>query len=495
MSGFAEYDQYDALGLAALVRSGAVTPVELLEEAIARAERLNPVLNAVVTPMYDEARRALATAPMDGTFAGVPILLKDLLHAYAGVPMATGSAALRHFVPREDSVVVNRLRRAGAIAFGKTNVPEFGLVATTEPAAFGATRNPWDTTRSAGGSSGGSGAAVAAGITPLGTATDGGGSIRIPAAWCGLFGLKPTRGRVSSGPYYGTVWDDAVVHGVLTRSVRDTAAALDVLAGAEPGDPYPSPPPERSFLSQLDRAPGALRIGICLDSPIGRSVHPDCRRAAEETATLLESMGHSVEEVPYPVDGRKVASCYILMAAGHIAAELRAVGRQFGIRAARAGIEPATRLVGMIGEAMSAAEFVESRNVWNEFGRAMAAFHQRYDLLLTPSTAVPPVPLRSLLPSVLETTAIRVVNALRAGRLVRATGMIERLALDNMEPVPFTQLANLTGQPAISVPTHRSPDGLPHGVQLIGRVGEDALLLRLAARLEEARPYAPPPAR
>lgn len=488
MTRLPDYDRYDALGLAGLVRGGEVTPAELLEEAIARAEEANPSLNAIVTPMYEIGRR-IAASPPPGPFSGVPFLLKDLLQPMAGARMTAGSAALRSYVPPVDSHVVSRFRAAGLVPFGKTNVPEFGLVATTEPRAYGATHNPWSLERSPGGSSGGSGAAVAAGIVPMAGANDGGGSIRIPAAWCGLFGLKPSRGRVGAGPLNSEVWGGAVADLVLSRSVRDSAAALDAIIGLAPGDPYPFAPPERPYVEELGRAPGRLRIAFNTRSPIGREVDPECARAVEDAAALLEELGCDVEEAAPAIDGLAVARAYLALYFGEVAAEMRWLESVVGKSIAHAGVEETTRLVGLIGESIPAAEHVASRRRWNDFARAMGEFHAIYDLYLTPTTAALPVPLGSLGQSSVERMALRAVNLVRAGGLVKASGIAERIALENMAPVPFTQLANLTGQPAMSVPLHWTVDGLPCGVHFIAPIGGEALLFRLAARLEEARPW------
>jgi len=484
----AEYDRHDALGLADLVRRGEITREELLEEAIRRTEALNPRLNAVITPMYESARRSLREPAVDGPFDGVPLLLKDLLHAFAGVPLSRGSAALRGHVPDYDSVFVERLRRAGFVPFGKTNVPEFGLVAVTEPEAFGATRNPWDLSRTPGGSSGGSAAAVAAGLTPIASATDGGGSLRIPAAWCGLFGLKPSRGRVPAGPFHSEVWGGAVAEHVLTRSVRDSAAILDVLTGACPGDPFHIDSPARPFLKEIERPPPPLRIAFSVRSPLDSPVDPECRRAVHETVALLESLGHRVEEAAPRIDGASVAHAYLTMYFGQVAADVRWVAAEVG-ESAKRKLEAATRVLALIGDSLPSGEYVSVGRLWNRFGRIMGAFHLEYDLLLTPTTATLPLRVGELNRSPLQKLALQLANQIGAGGILRFTGLIERLALKNLEPVPFTQLANLTGQPAMSVPLHWTPEGLPCGVQFMAPVGGEALLFRLAAQLETARPW------
>lgn len=487
MSGFPEYDRYDGLGLAELVRSRQVTPAELLEEAITRLGEVNPTLNAVITPMFELARET-AAAPIDGPFVGVPFLLKDLLQAFAGVPMSSGSEALRGSVPERDSDLVRRFKAAGLNAFGKTNVPEFGLVAVTEPTAFGPSRNPWNTERTPGGSSGGSAAAVASGVVPLASGNDGGGSIRIPAAWCGLFGLKPSRGRVPVGPQFGEIWNGAVQDHVLTRSVRDSAAILDAIIGPAPGDPYRYERPERPFREEVYSTPERLRIAFSTRSPIGMPVDRECVRAVEIAAHLLEGLGHSVEEKQPEIDGMDVARAYLNIYFGHVAADLRWLSGEVGADALHK-VELVTRFVGMLGESIPAAEYVEWTRRWNDFGRAMGRFHQEHDLYLTPATASLPVEIGSLEQSLAERLGMMLAASTGAGRLVRASGIPEQLALEQLAPVPFTQLANLTGQPAMSVPLHWSEDGLPCGAHFMAAVGNEALLFQVAGQLEQAKPW------
>jgi amidase len=484
-----DYPAYDAVGLAELVRRGEVTPLELLEAAIARTEQLNPELNAVIYRMYAHARE-LATRPLpDGPFRGVPFLLKDLLQAYAGFPLSSGSAALRDWVPPGDAEVVRRFRRAGVVTFGKTNVPEFGLVAFTEPEAFGPARNPWDPERTPGGSSGGAAAAVAARLVPIAGANDGGGSIRIPASYCGLFGLKPTRGRTPAGPFFGEIWEGASVEHVLTRSVRDSAVMLDAIRGPDAGAPYQAPAPERPYAEELHRAPGRLRIAFSTRSPLGDAVHPECVRAVEDAARRLEALGHDVEAAEPEIDGMAVARAYLTLYFGQVAADLKWLAEERG-RAALKEIELPTRALGLLGRALPSSEYVAQHRAWNTFARAMAAFHERYDLYLTPTVAGLPPHIGELQPSARERALLRLANALRLGRALLATGIIDQLAHDNLAKTPFTQLANLTGAPAMSVPLHWTAAGLPVGVHFMAPWGEEATLLRLAAQLEAEAPWA-----
>ena len=488
MQEFADYAQYDALGLAALLARGEVSAVELLHTAQCRADRAQPRLNALVRRMDAAADATLRAGVPAGMFSGVPYLLKDLMQAYAGVPMSMGSAALRDYVPAEDDVLVQRLKRAGLVIFGKTNVPEWGLVAYTEPKAFGATRNPWDLTRTPGGSSGGSAAAVAARIVPAAGANDGGGSIRIPAAYCGLFGLKPSRGRVSPGPEDGEVWMGAACEHALTRSVRDSAALLDAVAGAAPGDPFEIAP-AGSFLTATQAPPPRLRIAFSTASPLHAPVARHCVDAVHATARLLESLGHHVEEAAPRIDGMALMHAYLMLYFGEVAAQAREL-RALLPRARVAQLEPATRALAAIGEAISAGEYMRSQHRWNDFGRALGAHFAQYDLYLTPTTADLPPRIGELAPTPLQEHLLALAARLRAGGLLRRLGIVEQVAMRNLARTPFTQLANLTGVPAMSVPLQWTDAGLPVGVQFMGRFGSETLLFALAAELERAQPWA-----
>lgn len=485
---FAEYDQYDGLGLAGLVREGQVSVAELCAEAITRIETLNPSLNAVVTPLYEQARAA-AAAPAEGPFAGVPLLVKDLGYAVAGVPLTEGSRALAGFVPDHDSELVLRIRATGALICGKTNTPEFGLLAITEPELFGPCRNPWDPELTPGGSSGGSAAAVAAGMVPLAAGGDGGGSIRIPSAYCGLFGLKPSRGRTPTGPDHGQLWQGAVVDHVLTRSVRDSAAMLDATCGPEPGSPYVIAPPARPYSEELEHDPAPLKVALCTDSPLGTEVHPHCQRAAVEAGLLLRELGHEVEEAAPPIDGSALAGSYLAMYFGEVAARLAALEPVLGRKAGPGDVEPLTFTLALLGRTFSAGYMTENLHRWGEAGRAMGRFFQRYDLYLTPTTALPPARIGELAPAGAEAIMLKVVNALRLGRLLKAAGLVDGMAARALARTPFTQLANLCGLPAMSVPLYQGPDGLPHGAQFVAPFGREDLLLSLAAQLERARPW------
>jgi amidase len=486
-----EYGRLDALALADLVRRREVTPGELLEEAIARAERVNPRINAIVTPMYEQARRdAAALPPADGPFRGVPLLLKDLDAAVAGVAHAAGCRFLADFRPTRDSTIVERFRRAGAVIFGKTSTPELGITPFTEPKLFGPTRNPWNLEVTPGGSSGGAGAAVAAGILPVAHANDGGGSIRIPASCCGLFGLKPTRGRTPVGPDHTQLWSGFAIGHVLSRSVRDSAAMLDAIAGPEPTSPYWPPPAARPFLAEVGAPPGRLRIALT-KRPFVTSVppHPDCVAAADDAARLLSQLGHDVEEADLDIDGDAFARDFFVLVCVEIAAILARCEQRAGRRARRRDVETNTALIATIGRQQTAVRASLARDRLDAAVRQIAPAADRFDLILSPTLGLPPPAIGALAPRGAEAFAHDVLIALRLGFLLRLPGVVEAAVRRVFAFMPFTPLANVSGQPAASVPLHWNAAGLPIGVHLQARFGDEATLLRVAAQLEAARPW------
>lgn len=489
MPRFPEYASHDAVALATLVRTRQASPSELVEAAIERIEALNPRLNAVIHPMFEQARAAARAGVPEGPFHGVPFLVKDLVSTVAGEPFRCGSRFLRDYRPPADSELVRRYRRAGLIIAGKTNTPEFGLTPFTEPERFGPTRNPWALDRTPGGSSGGSAAAVASGMVPMAGGGDGGGSIRIPASCCGLFGLKPSRGRVPTGPGIGEIWQGAVVEGVLTRSVRDSAALLDAVQGPDPGAPYWAPPPERPFSEELAREPGQLRIAFTTRPMMGRHVDPACVAAVEDVARLLQSLGHVVEEAAPAVDGPALSQAFLTMLCGELRGDIRDAEGLLGRRARAADFEPATWALALLGEQLTAAEFVQAVRFLERTSRQVGAFFEQWDMLLTPTLAMPPVPIGSLQPSRAERLQLGVLGKLRAGRLLRLGGVLQQAAEQVFEFIPWTPVFNVTGQPAMSVPLTWSAEGLPIGTHLVGRAADEARLFQLAAQLEVARPW------
>lgn len=460
---------FDATAQAELVRKREVTSAELVAAAIERIERVNPQLNAVVTPMYEQARSNAASELPDAPFAGVPFLLKDLQAAYEGVRMTAGSRYLRDFAPNGDSELVKRYKRAGLIVVGKTNTPEFGILPTTEPALFGATRNPWDTTRTTGGSSGGSAAAVAAGLTPMAHANDGGGSIRIPASCCGVFGLKPTRARNPLGPHFGDLFSGLIAEHAVTRSVRDSAALLDATAGVELGDPYCAPPPARPFLQEVGADPGKLRIAFITTAPTGVPVHPDCITAVADAAKLCAELGHAVEEAAPQLNGEMLINAFMTIWSAGNAWTVDSLSFAFGGKPKPEDFEPGTWALIEMGRRQSAPAYLLAVQTLQIYARRVAQFMEKYDVLLTPTLAEPPLPLGSFV----STPEDPMAGMRRAGRFA-----------------PFTPICNATGQPAMSVPLYWSADNLPIGTHFVARFGDEATLFRLAAQLEAARPWA-----
>ncbi|MDR7303461.1 amidase [Haloactinomyces albus] len=483
---YSEYRKHDGVALAERIRNGEMSAAEVLEAAIARAESVNGRINALTRTCYDEARER-AGRELSGPLAGVPFLLKDLHQEHAGAASSAGSRALRDVHAPETAEVVRRWLDAGLVIFGRTNAPEFGAKPITEPLAFGPTRNPWELTRTPGGSSGGAAAAVAAGIVPLAGASDGGGSIRIPAACCGLFGLKPGRGLVPSGPERAENFHGASLDGVISRSVRDSAAALDTLIGHDPAGPYLAGAPERDFSEELNREPGALRIGFSAESALG-APHPHAVSALTDAAELLESLGHEVEEVPSPVDLEALTVDFLEAWSVKLASAMNEAIQRTG--ASETSFELDTRLLAAIGRTFSGPEYSAVLDRWHGHTRKLAEFHRQHDLLLTPSLAGPPVRIGELETPGLLQEAGKIALTLRLGPVLRASGVVDRVARANLRHVPYTQLANITGRPAMSVPLYWNPEGLPLGVQFVAPLGGEGLLFRLAAQLERERGWA-----
>ena len=469
-----DLSRLDATAQAELVRRRDASPRELVDAAIARIEKTNPKLNAVITPLFEKARaQAASPALPDGPFRGVPFLLKDLTCHSAGDPYHAGMRLLRdlRWVEPADTHLAARFRAAGFIFVGRTNVPELGPVPTTEPLAYGPTRNPWDPTRSPGGSSGGSAAAVASGMVPAAHANDGGGSIRIPASECGLVGLKPSRGRTSLGPDAGESWAGLTIEHVVTRSVRDTAAILDAVSGYVPGDPYTAPPPARPFREEVGAPVGSLRIGLLLAAP-GRQVEvqPECVAAARDAARLLESLGHRVEEShPAALDDPDSGAAPLTVITAWTARDLAYWSARTGRTIGPGDVEPMIWAIAEMGRSVTGVAYIQATEKLNDYTRQVLGWWaDGFDLLLTPTIPEPPPRLGEFD----ATPADPLHGFARGGAFVAFT-------------LPF----NVTGQPAISLPLHWSSDGLPIGVQLVAAYGREDVLIRVAAQLEAARPW------
>ena len=483
-----EYRAQDATALARLIATRQISAAEALAAARTRRDQVNERLNAILTPM-DEIADARAAETVAGPFAGVPFLLKDLFQDYAGVPATYGNRALKRsgFRPVAHAEITRRFIASGVNCFGTTNAPEFGAKAITEPAANGATRNPWNPAHTPGGSSGGAAAAVAAGIVPMAGASDGGGSIRIPAACCGLFGLKPGRARVPGGPTQIDAMHGAAVNHVLTRSVRDSAAMLDAVAGYEPGAIVRLPAPEIAYREVIERPPAALRIGVMADSPLGHPLHADARAALEHGTRVLTDLGHHVEAAGPAIDGPAMARDFLTLWFVQMARAVAGVRVQTGCGAD--GFELDTRAMAHLGRALSACEYADAYGRMQHYRQMLADFHVRFDLLMTPTLAEPPAVIGALNGPAWQRLALAVLVRLPTGRALLRSGIVARLTDRNLRPTPFTQLANMTGVPAMSVPLSISANGLPQGTQFVAPPGGEALLLQLAAQLEEAAPW------
>jgi amidase len=485
---FPEYDRLDALALGELVSRREVSPAELLEAALERADARDPRIHAIVA-RYDDEARARAGGPLpQGPLSGVPFLLKDHLAAWRGHPLTHSSRFLEGAVQEEDAEVVRRLASAGLVFFGQTNTPEFGILGTTEPELRGPTRNPWNAGRSSGGSSGGAAAAVAARIVPAAQGSDGGGSIRIPASACGVFGMKTTRGRISLGPSLGEAWSGLDTLGSVTRSVRDTAALLDVMSGPAPGDPCFAPAPARPFLAEVGTPPGRLRVAFTKESLFGRATDAECAAAVEGAARLCADLGHAVEEARPAFPRDALVRAYLVIVAAGVAAEVEDQARRTGRRPGPHNLEAETWALACGGAALSARDLVLAELEMHRASRGVAAFFEEHDVLLTPTTARPALPLGAVKPTRVERAAVRLVA--RSGSRALFERLVSQMGARSFDATGNTMLFNQTGQPAMSVPLHWTTDGIPVGVQAAARFGDEATLFRLAGQLEAARPWA-----
>ncbi len=465
---FPEYETHDAVGLADLVRRGDVSPSELLDAAIARAAERNPTLNAVVIDMEKEARAAIEAGLPEGPLRGVPFLIKDLHLLYAGVRSTNGSRLFRDQVADHDSVLVSRYKAAGLVTFGKSASPEFGVTATTESQLFGDTRNPWALDHSAGGSSGGASSAVAGGLLPAANASDGGGSIRIPASCCGLFGLKPTRGRTPFGPDAGEGWSGMSSIHAVTRSVRDSAVLLDATHGPDPGAPYRAPEPERPYREEVGADPGRLRIAVQRKPWNGAILHSDCSSAVDDAASLLSGLGHDVEDAPFDADFETLGPATSVIMSANLRASVDDRLALLGRSLRDDDLEPITRTIYESAGKRSAEDYARAVRRIHAATRCVDAQLAQYDLVLSATMATPPLPLGAISLSNADLAAY--------GRDIIAT-------------VGFTQLFNASGHPAASVPLFWNDAGLPIGIQLAAHFGDEATLFRVGAQLEQERPW------
>jgi amidase/6-aminohexanoate-cyclic-dimer hydrolase len=472
MQGLSDYDDFDATGLAEGVAKGDFSPDELLSTALERVETLNPALNAVTQVQADRARANIAAGLPDGPLKGVPFLLKDLGAEAIGFPGNNGSRLLRNTTYSYNSTLVERLLSAGLVVFARTTSPEGGIGCATEAAVYGGpTRNPWNLDHTPGGSSGGSGAAVSAGIVPAAHGSDGGGSIRIPASSCGLFGFKPTRARLPDGPASGEGWGGMAIEGFLTRSVRDSALLLDIGSGPELGAPYVAPPLEGSFIEAMEKRPKGLRVALCATTFDGDNVHPECAAAAEAAAKLLEQIGHHVEIARPEVDTMGMMQSWTSIVACGTALGVSQKLKKLGRELQPDDLEPVARSACEYARTISGADYLDALETVHAYGRQMAGFLDRYDLLVSPTLAEPPA---------------------RVGRFShdRESYLDYRLGPDGVFAYsPYTACFNASGQPAASLPLAWSSDGLPIGVHIAAPFGADELLMSVCAELERAAPW------
>jgi len=464
-----EYDKYDALGLAELIAKKQITSAELLDAVRQRVEAINPKINAFNHLFFDNAEEQIKSGLGQGPFHGVPFALKDLGQYLKGTVTSAGGRVWKDQVADYDSTLVTRYKLGGLVIFGKTTSPELGLTTTTESVLYGQTRNPWNLERTSGGSSGGASSVVASRILPMAHASDGGGSIRIPASCCGLFGLKPTRGRVPMGPGQFEGWNGLSAHHAVTISVRDSAALLDVSSGVELGSPYYPPPQNRPFLHEVGADPGNLRIALIADSPTGTPVDPECKQAATEAAKLCEYLGHIVDEAKWPVDAATLRGAFLPIVNVSVARALDDAEAPLGRPVTDKDVEPVTWAMAQQGRNINSVAYSRAIAMVHQIGFIMAKFQQTYDVIINPTLGKPPAPL---------------------GVLSLSPKDMQTFTKEITEFSPFTAIYNVTGQPSMSAPLHWTPDGLPVGVMFSARFGDEATLFRLAAQLEKARPWA-----
>lgn len=483
-----EYMQYDGLGLAELVAKMQVTPQELLNLALARSQQTNPEINAIIVPMHDYAHERSQQA-LSGPFAGIPFLVKDLFQEYAGFHTSYGCNGFKRigYIADTNSEIVNRWNDAGVVTFGRTNTPEFGIKGITEPDAWGACKNPWNLKHNSGGSSGGSASAVAAGIVPIAGASDGGGSIRIPASYCGLFGLKPSRGRIPWGPMMSEAMHGAAVQHVLSKTVRDSAAMLDATHGEDHNSLFVIQQPKTTYLEAIQTPPKKLRIAFHLESPIGTKISKDATLALEQTVKLLESLGHELIEDRPAIDGMQLAKDFITTWFSQFSYMLDEIKKEYKTKSGDFELDSLT--LAAFGAKTSAIEYIQNLNNWGNYASQMNQFFDRYDLYLSPATAsVAPKNGEIKTPS-WQKPFQKALLGLGKAHLLAQGKFIDQIVQENLKWVPYTQLANITGLPAMSVPLYWNEHNLPLGSQFIAPFGREDRLLQLAKQLEDAQPW------
>jgi amidase len=488
MSVFKEYSEYDALGLAELVRNGEVSAQELLGEAKERLSLINTRFNAVTYQAEKMSRSLIENLDKKSLFCGVPFLVKDLMLPFKDMPLSNGSNAMKGYIPAENSIMADKINASGLITFGKTNAAELGAFSLTKPTAFGETLNPWDASKNSGGSSGGSTVVVAARVVPMAYSSDGGGSIRLPASYCGIFGFKPSR-EINQYEDMSKAWGGAVVSHVSTLSVRDSAAYLDLVAGNVDNRYSIINPDEKTYLysTALDRK--KLKIGLITEAPTQTVVHPDCIRAAEVAAQACENLGHSVVPTTWNFDGRELMRAFLTIVMNYTYRDVCGIAKLLGVSVENLDLELNTKFMSLAGSGISQEKVEQALGVWRKASQKMTEMHKQFDLILTPTVATPPLESDALDPNVVETLAMK---------LMVATGLAKRAVTDKslelgidkaVYQTPFTPIANITGQPAMSVPLHWDSNGLPHGSHFMADINNDRTLFTLARQLESECPW------
>jgi len=488
LNPFPEYTQYDALGLAELVKTGEVSPKELLSESQHRLCKINPEINAVICQMDSLAETLITDLDSSSLFSGVPFLVKDLMLPFADFPMSNGSEAMKTYTPTKNNKMVNRLNSAGLITFGKTNTSELGTSSLVNPAAFGATLNPWDITKNSGGSSGGSSAAVAARVVPMAYSSDGGGSIRLPASYCGIFGFKPSR-KLNKYEDWSNAWGGAVVSHVSSISVRDSAAYLDLVTGNTEQNYLVSKPDKKTYLYSVTQQPKKLTIGLITQSPTLTPVYSECVNAALTAAKNCESLGHHVEKAKWNFDGRELMRAFLTIVFNYTHRDVNNMASLLGIEPKTLNIELNTRFMSIVGSGVSEESVSNALEIWKNASLKMAKLHKKYDVILTPTVATAPLTNNALDPNCIEKLLMKFMITTGLGKSILNHRFLETLIDKSLYQTPFTPIANMTGQPAMSVPLYWGDDGLPHGAHFMAAQGNDRILFMLAGQLEVECPW------
>lgn len=488
MGKFPDYGHYDALGLAELVRNGEVSAGELLSEAQARLNNINHRLNAVCYQTDHLSASLIKGLNKHQLFCGVPFLVKDLMLPFKDMPLSNGSRAMKSYIPTENSRMADCINSSGLITFGKTTTSELGASSLTRTVAFGDTLNPWDSTKNAGGSSGGSSVVVACRVVPMAYSSDGGGSIRLPASYCGIFGLKPSR-SLNKYEDMSEAWGGAVVSHVSTVSVRDSAAYLDLVTGKTNDDYNVRNPPKDSYLYSATHYERTLKIGLITTPPTLTDIHPECIKAAEFAASACETLGHHVEHARWNLDGRELMRSFLTVVMHYTYRDVTTLARLLNAQINNLDIELNTRFMAIIGGGVNKQRLEKALRIWIIASEKMQSLHDKFDVILTPTVATPPLESDALDASNTEKLLMKLLIKTGLGKKVLNKRFLEMLIDKSLYQTPFTPIANITGQPAMSIPLHWDSNGIPHGAHFMAAIGNDQILFMLAQQLEKTNPW------